>query len=54
MDKAKEEKYLEALEIINKAYDNAGLNAQYTPEMSRALTGMKITLLANVLTNKSK
>ena len=37
----------QALEKINKAYDNAGLKANYTPEMRNALTSMKITLLVN-------
>lgn len=47
MKKSKEQQYLEALEKINKAYDNAGLKAAYTKEMRNALTNMKITLLAN-------
>tara|TARA_B110000259_G_scaffold114512_1_gene130502 strand:+ start:800 stop:946 length:147 start_codon:yes stop_codon:yes gene_type:complete len=45
--KGKEQEFLEALEKINKAYDNAGLKANYTPEMRNALTSMKITLLVN-------
>ncbi len=47
MNKTKKDQYLEALKKINKAYDNAGLKANYTPEMRKALTNMKLTLLAN-------
>tara|TARA_R110000803_G_scaffold99682_1_gene167814 strand:+ start:362 stop:604 length:243 start_codon:yes stop_codon:yes gene_type:complete len=47
IDILEEQQFLEALEKINKAYDNAGLKANYTPEMRNALTSMKITLLVN-------
>ncbi len=45
--KSKEQQFLEALEKINKAYDDAGLKANYTPQMRKALTSMKLTLLVN-------
>ena len=48
--KTKEQQYLDVLEEINTAYDNAGLAANYTPQMRKALTNMKMILIINATT----